>query len=50
MNVKKFQDLYKSHTAYWDERRSEMRRLRNAYANRYWDKDHDPAQVLIEVP
>ena len=49
MNIDKFREVYESHNAYWDTERREMRKLRNAYANRYWDKAIEPEQVLIEV-
>ena len=50
MTPKIFKELYEAHSNYWDGRRAEMRRLRNVYANRYWDKTADPSQILIEVP
>ena len=49
MKIDKFREIYDSHNAYWDTERREMRKLRNAYANRYWDKAIEPEQVLIEV-
>ena len=50
MDIKQFRELYDTHNAYWDAERREMRQLRNAYSNRYWDKAIQPDQVLIEVP
>lgn len=50
MNPKKFQEIYRAHQNYWDDRRAEMRNLRNAYANRYWHKGPNEAQIAIEVP
>ena len=40
---------YAAHEKYWVDRRPEMRRLRSAYLNRYWDKKESPDQVLIET-
>ena len=31
--------LYEDHKKYWDERRPSMRRLRNAYLMRYWQRN-----------
>ena len=49
MDINQFREAYDSHNAYWDAERREMRKLRNAYANRYWDKAIEPDQILIEV-
>ena len=42
--------IYESHNYYWDERRPEMRRLRNAYLMRYWQRSiaYDDS-LLIET-
>lgn len=42
--------LYEQHTRYWDDRRPEMRRLRNAYMMRYWQRNvaYD-SSLLIET-
>lgn len=31
--------IFEEHTRYWDDRRPEMRRLRNAYLMRYWQRN-----------
>ena len=33
------EQLYADHKKYWDERRPSMRRLRNAYLMRYWQRN-----------
>ena len=38
MRPEEFSSLYDRHEAYWDERRSEMRRLRHAYLMRFWER------------
>lgn len=42
--------IYEAHNRYWDERRPEMRRLRNAYLMRYWQRsvNYDDS-LLIET-
>jgi hypothetical protein len=42
--------LYDAHCRYWDDRRPEMRRLRNAYLMRYWKRNPDyDDSLLIET-
>ena len=44
-----FRKIFEAHNNYWDTQRHEMRRLRNAYATRYWHKSIQPEQVTVEV-
>lgn len=42
--------IYEAHNRYWDERRPEMRRLRNAYLMRYWQRSRSyDDSLLIET-
>lgn len=42
--------IYSDHEAYWRDRRPEMRRLRNAYLMRYWQRNMSyDANLLIET-
>lgn len=43
--------IYEAHEQYWDERRPELRRLRNAYMMRYWMRGRDDArgQLMVET-
>lgn len=47
---KSARSIYESHTRYWEDRRPEMRRLRNAYLMRYWQRsmNYDDS-LLIET-
>jgi hypothetical protein len=49
MKAKIAEALFRRHEAYWDEQKSELRKLRAAYMTRFWDKDYSPDQVLIET-
>jgi len=48
MKASHFAEVYDAHDRRWEERRPEMRRLRNAYLMRYWDK-RETDQLLIET-
>lgn len=42
--------IYEAHNRYWDERRPEMRRMRNAYLMRYWQRSRSyDDSLLIET-
>jgi hypothetical protein len=42
--------IYEAHNRYWDERRPEMRRMRNAYLMRYWQRSFTyDDNLLIET-
>ena len=42
--------IYEDHERYWNDRRPEMRRLRNAYLMRYWQRNISyDANLLIET-
>jgi len=42
--------IYQNHESYWRDRRPEMRRLRNAYLMRYWQRNGSyDANLLIET-
>ena len=42
--------IYEAHNRYWDDRRPEMRRLRNAYLMRYWQRSRSyDDSLLIET-
>ena len=44
------QQIYEDHERYWNDRRPEMRRLRNAYLMRYWQRNMSyDANLLIET-
>lgn len=49
MNPKVIQTYYANHTEYWDKQRHELRKLRNAYMTRYWDKNAQSANIIIET-
>ena len=41
---------YHNHTKYWEERRTELRELRNAYMTRYWSQQgRQPQQITVET-
>ena len=43
-------EIYEQHERYWNDRRPEMRRLRNAYLMRYWQRNMSyDANLLIET-
>lgn len=50
MTPKAARAIFERHREYWDERRPEMRRLRNAYTMRYWQRNlaYD-GSLLIET-
>jgi hypothetical protein len=48
MKASQFADIYDAHDHRWEDRRAEMRRLRNAYLMRFWDK-RETDQLLIET-
>jgi hypothetical protein len=44
------ESIYRDHEHYWNRRRPEMRRLRNVYLMRYWERpDNYMEQLLIET-
>ena len=44
-------EIYEQHERYWNDRRPEMRRLRNAYLMRYWQRNMSyDANLLILEP
>jgi hypothetical protein len=49
MKPKVAEALYRRHSEYWSKQRNELRKLRSAYMTRYWDKDYQPDQILIET-
>ncbi|MCH1572229.1 MAG: hypothetical protein L7S64_12860, partial [Longimicrobiales bacterium] len=50
MRPEQFAALYDKHEDYWDDRRSEMRRLRHAYLMRFWKRDEGyDASLLVET-
>lgn len=49
MKPKIVQALYSRHETYWEDQKSELRKLRAAYMTRYWDKSYAADQVLIET-
>jgi hypothetical protein len=50
MKAGDFAQLYDAHNSWWDDRRPEMRRLRNAYLMRYWQRSRDlDSTLLIET-
>tara|TARA_R100001594_G_scaffold149831_1_gene208792 strand:+ start:848 stop:2539 length:1692 start_codon:yes stop_codon:yes gene_type:complete len=41
---------YHDHTKYWEEKRTELRELRNAYMTRYWSaQGRAPQQITVET-
>lgn len=41
---------YHNHTKYWEEKRTELRELRNAYMTRYWSQQgRAPQQITVET-
>ena len=47
MRPEEFAALYDKHEDYWDDRRSEMRRLRHAYLMRFWRREGNYDESLL---
>ena len=47
MKAADFAGIYDAHNSWWEERRPEMRRLRNAYLMRYWHKGRNMDENLL---
>lgn len=47
MKAQEFAGIYDAHDSWWEERRPEMRRLRNAYLMRYWHKGRNMDENLL---
>jgi hypothetical protein len=47
LTPKQFAVIFDRHESYWDDRRSEMRRLRHAYLMRFWKRTEDYDETLL---
>ena len=47
MSPNEFAAIFDRHEAYWDDRRSEMRKLRHAYLMRFWDRENSAEDDLL---
>jgi hypothetical protein len=55
LSIEQLQSILSNHQEYWERRRTDMKRYRAAYENKFWQDDlalrhEDEAQIAIQVP